>query len=137
MSAVAVDTSVLLVILKDEPNRSAWLDCLDASAESGVLLVSTVVVAEVRSFFSSDRDCLQSISDLGLRHSPLSEDTALLAGKLFRAYRDAGGPRKTILPDFLIAAHAARQARAFATLDRGFLRRYFPTLRLITPPSKN
>ena len=135
MSAVAVDTSVLLMILKGEPGSVAWLDCLDASAQSGFLVVSTVVVAEIRSFYSSDEICLKALAGLGVRHSALTEEAALLAGQIFRAYRNEGGPRKAILPDFLIAAHAARQARAFATVDRGFLRRYFPNLRLVTPPA--
>ena len=131
MSTVAVDTSVLLAIFKGEPRGAIWLECLRDSAEKGVLLVSPVVLAEVRAFFPSDAACKETLAHLELQYSTISEESALLAGETFRAYRNEGGPRKVILPDFLVAAHAARQAGAFATEDRGYLRRYFPTVRLL------
>ncbi|HEY0793845.1 MAG TPA: type II toxin-antitoxin system VapC family toxin [Chthoniobacterales bacterium] len=133
MSTCAVDTSVLLAIFKGEFQGVAWLECLHTTAERGALLVSSVVVAEVRSFFPSDAACLEALQGLDLHHSPLTEEAALLAGEIFCAYRLEGGPRKMILPDFLVAAHAARQADALATEDRGYLRRYFPAIRLLTP----
>ena len=133
MSAVAVDTSVLLAIFKGEPKGEHWLECLQSTAETATLLASSVVFAEIRSFFPSDDACRKTLRSIHLRHSPLSEEASLLAGKLFRAYRHQGGPRKTILPDFLVAAHAATQADLLATEDRGYLRRYFPALRLLTP----
>jgi len=95
------------------------------------------LVAEVRSFFRSDDTCRKTLRSIELRHSPFTEEASLLAGKLFRTYRNEGGPRKTILPDFLVAAHATTQADSLATEDRGYLRRYFPALQLLTPdPSK-
>jgi hypothetical protein len=133
MSAVAVDTSVLLAIFKGEPRGELWLECLQSATESAVLLLSSVVFAEVRSFFPSDEACRKALRSLDLRHSPLTEEASLLAGKIFRAYRHEGGPRKAILPDFLIAAHAAMQAESLATEDRGYLRTYFPSIRLLTP----
>ena len=133
MSAVAVDTSVLLAIFKGETRGELWLACLESASEAASLLLSSVVLAEVRSFFPSDDACLEALRDLGLRHSPLTENASLLAGKMFRAYRREGGPRTTILPDFLVAAHAATQADSLATEDRGYLRRYFPTVRLLSP----
>lgn len=137
MSAVAVDTSVLLAIFKGEPRGELWLETLQSAAEAASLLISSIVLAEVRSFFPSDEACRKALRDLDLRHSPLTEDASLLAGKTFRRYRSEGGPRTTILPDFLVAAHAATQAESLATEDRGYLRTYFPDIRLITaaPPT--
>jgi predicted nucleic acid-binding protein len=106
---------------------------LQSAAEKTMLGISSIVLAEVRSFFPSHHACLQALADLDLQHSPLTDESSLLAGQIFRRYRDEGGPRKLILPDFLIAAHAARQADALATLDRGYLRRYFPAIRLVSP----
>ena len=125
----------LLAIFKGEPKGALWLECLQSAAEAGTLLVSSVVLAEIRSFFPSDNACRKALRDLGLRHSALTEEASLLAGKIFRAYRHEGGPRKVILPDFLIAAHAAAQAEWLATEDRGYVRTYFPAIRLLTPPT--
>ena len=133
MSAVAVDTSVLLAIFKGETRGELWLACIESASEAASLLLSSVVLAEVRSFFPSDDACIEALRDLGLRHSPLTENASLLAGKMFRTYRREGGPRTTIFPDFLVAAHAATQADSLATEDRGYVRRYFPTVRLLSP----
>jgi len=133
MSVVAVDTSILLAIFKGEPNGELWLQCLLSAAETATLVISSVVLAEIRSFFSSDDACNKAIRQLELRYSALTEESSLLAGMIFRGYRDEGGPRKSILPDFLVAAHAAIQADLLATEDRGYLRRYFPAIRLLDP----
>lgn len=130
---LAVDTSVLLAIFKGEFAGEAWLGCLQDAAEKTALGVSSVVLAEARSFFPSHRACLDALLELDIRHSPLDEASALLAGQTFRHYRAEGGPRKVILPDFIVAAHAACQADALATNDRGYLRRYFPKIRLVGP----
>jgi predicted nucleic acid-binding protein len=133
MSGVAVDTSVLLAIFKGEPKGELWLECLQSASEAASLLISSVVFAEVRSFFLSDKACRDALLDLDLRHSPLTEESANLAGRIFRNYRKEGGPRTTILPDFLVAAHAATQAGSLATDDRGYLRAYFPQIRILSP----
>lgn len=133
MKTIAVDTSVLLAIMKGEAEGNRWLECLLTAAENGILVVSSVVLAEFRSHFSSDKECQETMRDLHLRHTPLTEEAALLGGKIFRAYRREGGPRTTILPDFMIAAHAATQADLLATEDRGYLREYFPKLRFLQP----
>jgi hypothetical protein len=133
MTMIAVDTSVLLSIFKGEKKGSDWLELLQRLAETKSLIVSTIVIAEVRSFFPNDAHCMKALGALELRHSILDEKSALLAGKIFRAYRNEGGPRSTILPDFLIAAHASTQADALATEDRGYLRAYFPSIKLLKP----
>ena len=133
MNAVAVDTSALLAIFKGEPKGEAWLECLQSAAETAALLVSSVVLAEVRTFFGSDDACRKALRSIDMKHSPFTEEASLLAGRIYHVYRNEGGPRQTILPDFLVAAHAATQADSLATEDRGYLRTYFPTIRLLSP----
>lgn len=135
MSSIAIDTSVLLAIFKGEPSGEKWLDALQSATASGALVVSSVVYAEVRSFFPSDAACRSTLGALDVAYSPLSEESAAMAGRIFRVYRKEGGSRTTILPDFLVAAHAATQATALATEDRGYLRTYFPRIRLLVPKS--
>ena len=43
------------------------------------------------------------------------------------------GPRERTAPDFLIGAHAIKQANALLTSDAGFFRHYFEGLSVITP----
>jgi predicted nucleic acid-binding protein len=44
-----------------------------------------------------------------------------------------GGSRTALVPDFLVAAHAAVRADRLLTRDRGFARRYFRRLRIVDP----
>ena len=127
----AVDSSVLIAIYLGEPTADSWLDRLVAARAEGVLLISPVVAAE---FFAlvADRDAYDSVlADMGLRLSPVSLNAACEAGRVFRAYRDAGGPREFLIPDFLIAAHAQIDCDRLAAADRGYLRRYFPNVKLL------
>ena len=133
MTVIAVDTSALLSIFKGETEGEAWLDLLHTLSRTKSLIVSTIVLGEIRSFFPSHTTCMKAIQSLYLQVSELDKDSSLLAGKIFRDYRAKGGPRSTILPDFLVAAHAVTQADALATLDRGYLRTYFPKIRLLQP----
>lgn len=130
---IAVDTSVLLAIFKGEEDGLAWNSLLQAVGRSEGLGVSPVVIAEIRAFFATDDDCRAAMAAVGVARSELTTESALLAGAIFRQYRKLGGPRTTILPDFLVAAHAALQASALATVDRGYIRTYFPRLKLLVP----
>jgi len=38
-----------------------------------------------------------------------------------------------MIPDFLIGSHVLRQSDRLAAMDRGYLRRYFPKLTILTP----
>jgi len=56
-----------------------------------------------------------------------------LAAKCFIRYRQAGGARRSPLPDFYIGAHAAVGGLLLLTRDATRYRRYFPKLVLIAP----
>jgi predicted nucleic acid-binding protein len=70
---------------------------------------------------------------LGISFSATSLEAAQLAGSIFKRYRREGAPREHLISDFLIGAHAQVQADRLAAMDRGYLRRYFPRLRVVKP----
>lgn len=129
----AVDTSVLVAITKGEDDAQQWTDLLGEARAEGDLVICDVVAAELFALLLDDRKFEHSLSGLGIVYSPASVDSARLAGRIFRDYRWKGGPREHLIPDFLIGAHAQRQADQIAAIDRGYLRRYFPRLRVIKP----
>ena len=68
-----------------------------------------------------------------LRYDELPRAALFLAGKAFADYRRRGGSRGSILPDFLIGAHAAVTGASLLTRDTARYRAYFPTVELISP----
>ena len=97
----------------------------------GALVVSPIVAAE---FFAvvEDRGTYDAtLADLGLQFSPISIDASCEAGRIFRNYRNQGGPREFLISDFMIGAHALIDCDRLAAADRGYLRRYFPSLQLL------
>ena len=133
----AVDTSVLISLYKGEAGSEVWLEVLRAQSKLGRLIVCEVVVAEVAALFYDDKESLAFFRDLGIDYEPMQPQAALLTGRIFHAYRRGGGPREHLIPDFLIGAHALLQAEQLAAADRGYLRRYFPKLRVIGPGRPN
>ena len=64
---------------------------------------------------------------------PVPRAGLFLAGKAFRAYRARGGTRTSLLPDFLIGAHAAAAGLPSLARDVARYRTYFPAVTLIAP----
>ncbi|MGH9381926.1 MAG: type II toxin-antitoxin system VapC family toxin [Thermoanaerobaculia bacterium] len=131
----AVDTSVLLAVFKREEGHEAWLDLMAERASAGPLVACEVVWAEVGGFFTEFERLRESLDLLTVGFDPISAETAHHAGRLFRTYREQGGPREHLIPDLLVGAHAQLQADALLAIDRGFYRRYFRDLELIRPPA--
>jgi predicted nucleic acid-binding protein len=129
----AVDSSVLFAILNQEPGFDGWQACLCRAANEGEVCLCSVVLAELSVAFDSLDVLLADLRHMNIVVDSLSDETCFLAGRSFRRYRESGGPRSTMIPDFLIAAHGAVQAGRLAAIDRGYLRRWFRDLRLLTP----
>ncbi len=129
----AIDSSVLLSMFNEEPDCRRWLRRLVHARREGQLVICDVVYAEISPVFSSENDLQEALRKLGVAFESVSASAAWRAGVCFRSYRDAGGPREHLIPDFLIAAHAQTQADRLAAVDRGYLRRYFAGLPILQP----
>ncbi len=129
----AVDSSVLFDIVKGAPGASAAQKALEAALSRGGVCVCAVVVAELGRYFASEQDLRDFLADCQIDHDPISMDTACEAARIMRGYARNKGPRERVAPDFLIGAHAIRQADALLTCDAGFYRHYFDGLAVLTP----
>jgi predicted nucleic acid-binding protein len=129
----AVDTSVLLDVLLNDPQHSGpSLAALRQAANEGSLVIGETALAEIVPTLAP-ADVPQFLSDWNLTFAPSSQPSALLAGEMFRAYLQRGGKRGRVVPDFLIAAHAQHHAQRLLARDRGYYRDYFTQLQLWDP----
>ena len=129
----ALDSSVLWAIIKKEPGHAEWLEVLLKAASEGPLIISPVAFAELAPSTADAASLSSFLEQLSISYDPISPAAAHLAGLTFKHYRQAGGPRQHLVPDFLIAAHAETQANRLAAIDRGYVRKWFPALRLLVP----
>ena len=90
-------------------------------------------IAEVSIGFDSIEALEDALPPDVYRREQLSYEAAFLAGKAFLRYRQAGGARRSPLPDFYIGAHAAIAGYRLLTRDATRYRTCFPTLELIAP----
>lgn len=129
----AIDTSVLIAIAKDEPNAEAWVETLASAHAGGDLVICDVVVSEFFAVLLDESRFTETLQSLGIVFCATSLESAQHAGRIFKEYRREGAPREHLVPDFLIGAHAQQQADRIAAIDRGYLRRYFPRLKILKP----
>lgn len=129
----AVDSSILFDILTDDPLHGAGsLGALRTARQAGALLASPIVWAEVRAFFKTPETMMDVFSSAGIVFDPFDRDCADLAGQAWARYRKQGGARVRLIADFLIGAHAQVRGGRLVTRDRGFYRRYFSGLVILT-----
>lgn len=129
----AVDSSVLFDIVKGASGAPAAQAALESALAHGSLCVCAVVVAELGRYFATEQDLREFLAACQIDHDPLSMDSALQAARIMRGYAGNKGPRERTAPDFLIGAHAIKQADALLTTDAGFFRHYFEGLSVIAP----
>jgi predicted nucleic acid-binding protein len=134
MSAVLVDSNVLLDVLTQDARWSAWsARALSEAADRQRLVINAMIYAEISVHYSRVEDLDAALPRRMLEREPIPFAAAFLAGKCFLAYKRRGGARQSPLPDFFIGAHAAVAGYTLITRDASRYRTYFPGLPLIEP----
>jgi len=129
-----VDSNILIDIFTKDPKWWEWsLMRLEEAALIGPLLINDVIYAETSVRFQNIDDFDGVLAKAGTTIAPIPRLALFLAGKAFTHYRDAGGNRAGVLPDFFIGAHALVDNLPLLTRDARRYRSYFPKLRLIAP----
>ena len=126
---IAVDTNVLLDVIESNPQFAAQSqEWIDIALSRGDVIICAVVYGELVPSFDGKVDMDARLRSIGVALSPIDDVIAYEAGLRWQRYRQAGGMRTRLLPDFLIGAHALGTADTFLTRDEGFYRSYFPEL---------
>jgi predicted nucleic acid-binding protein len=130
----AVDTNILIDILEPDPEHGpSSRDALKRCMREGALVCCEVVWAEVSTAYGSDIEKITHALDrMEIEFSPMSREAALEAAKCWHAYRRKERKRERIVADFLIGGHASIQCNRLLTRDRGFYRKYFKSLNLVS-----
>jgi len=131
---VLVDSNVILDVIDGDQRWAPWSStALATIADEALLVINPLIYAEV----SVRYDSIEAVDIVLPTHLFRREDVpygaAFLAGKAYLQYRDRGGKRRSLLPDFFIGAHAAVAGYRVLTRDPRRYRSYFPKLDLIAP----
>ncbi len=130
----AVDSNVLLDLFTGSARFGVVSrEALDRALSEGALVACEVVWAEVRADFGAARLFEETMETLGVAFEANDAASAVLAGEAWQRYREGGGRRTALVPDFLVAAHAVAHADRLLTRDRGFAARFFRGLTIVDP----
>jgi len=130
----AVDTNILVDILEPDPHhgptsRQSLKRCL----REGSGVVCEVVWAEVATVYGhAHEELVEALTHIGIDYSAISLPAALEAAGCWYVYWQKGGGRERIDADFLIGGHALVQCDQLLTRDRGFYRRHFKSLQVVS-----
>jgi predicted nucleic acid-binding protein len=128
-----VDSNVLLDVFTDDERWGAWsAEHLASAFDAGSVAINPLVFAELSVGFVRIEDLDQALPER-IEREDLPWEAAFLAGRCFLQYRQSGGLRRSPLPDFYIAAHAATTGRALLTRDRPRYLDLLPSLEVISP----
>jgi len=131
-----VDSNVLLDIFGKTPIWWEWsLARLQEALSRGPLLINDVIFAETSIRFQRIEDFEAALLRADITVVPTPRLALFLAGKASVQYRNSGGARSSVLPDFFIGAHAAVERLPLLTRDTRRYRSYFPAVTLIAPES--
>ena len=129
-----VDTNVFVDVIHRDPVWLEWsLRELIKAKRQGPLITDFVVYAELHTHNTAGPHVDAFLDQLGVQVRDMSRHAAQLAATAFRTYRQRGGSKTGVLPDFFIGAHAQAEGWTLLTRDATRYRTYFPGVQLICP----
>ncbi len=134
MTAVLIDSNVLLDLMTEDPKWYTWsAAAVEKAADRFRLVINAMIYAEVSVRYSRIEDLEAALPKSIFAREEIPYEAAFLAGKSFLEYRRRDRGRRSPLPDFFIGAHAAVAGYQLLTRDAVRYRSYFPKLQLIAP----
>lgn len=131
---ILVDTNVIVDVLKADPVWLPWSSQqLMLARRAGPLCINYVVYAELAVHEEASHEMDALLDDMAVVMKEFTRTSARLAATAFRRYRQRGGSRTGVLPDFFIGAQALAEGCPLLTRDAARYRIYFPALELISP----
>jgi len=134
MTAILLDSNVLLDLMTEDSRCFlVGRGAVEKAADRFRLVINPIIYAEVSIRYSRIEDLESALPKAMFDREAIPYEAAFLAGKSLLVYRQRGGAKRSLLPDFFIGAHAAVAGYQLLTRDVRRYRRYFPSLPLIAP----
>ena len=134
MSAILIDTNVIVDLLKADPEWMPWsAKQLAMARNQRPLCINIVVYAELCSHRQTQSQIDGFLQDVGIQIPAISTTAALAAAQAFLQYRQRGGGKTGVLPDFFIGAQALTENWTLLTRDAARYKTYFPGVKLVCP----
>jgi predicted nucleic acid-binding protein len=129
-----LDTNVIVDLLMADPVWMPWsAQQIRLAKAKGQMRINIVVYAEccVQAYTQSKIDVF--LQDLNIEIAGISTQVAKSAAQAFLDYKQRGGSKTGVLPDFFIGAQAMSEGWTLLTRDAARYRTYFPDIALICP----
>ena len=134
MSAVLIDTNVIVDLLKADPEWMPWsTKQLTLARNQLPLRINILIYAELCSHRQTQNQIDGFLRDTGITIAEINTSAALAAAQAFLQYRQRGGAKTGVLPDFFIGAQAQAEGWTLLSRDGARYKTYFPDIKLICP----
>jgi predicted nucleic acid-binding protein len=134
MTSTLIDTNVFIDMLEQRPRWFAWATArVEQFSQVGKLVINQIAYGEASIPYDEEAIFAKSVDVDWIVREDLPWSAAYRAGEAFQTYKERGGLRDMILPDFFIGAHASVKGYRILTRDAARFRTYFPELEVIAP----
>ncbi len=154
---IAIDTNILFDILLPDPKfKDSSLELIKKFSKSDRLVISEIVYSELASQFNKKPLLESFLSDVNIFIKTTSKEGLWIAAKVWAHYNNKRNKKlqctncgnlqtyyceqcneiikskQHIIPDFIIGGHATENGNVLITRDRGFYKKYFKNLKIIS-----